>query len=263
MKKSILFLLFITVTCFAQSDLNKHTVNSIAWFQQSAEAKLCYLQTYNYAKIKLSEKIKNHKDSIQIDVKLSKKIAVVLDIDETVLDNSPYQTKLVKEDKQYNFANWKNWTDLSEAKALPGAIDFVKFAIQKGVEVFYISNRDTSEVQSTFVNLKKEGFPNIDENHILLRSNSSDKSQRREIIAKNYEILLFLGDNLTDFKELYANRKNNGKELIDENQNDLLENFIMFPNPMYGEWEKALYNNKYNQTDSAKIKLKLEKIQSY
>jgi 5'-nucleotidase (lipoprotein e(P4) family) len=237
----------------AQVELSKQLVGSVLWYQNSAEMRLAYYQSYRYARLLLDEKLANNSND--------KPSAVVLDIDETVLDNSPYEAMLIDKGETYKSSSWKEWTDLARAEALPGALAFTKYAKSKGVEVIYISNRKVAELAATLKNLKEEQFPNAEEKFVLLNSTTSDKTERRSKVMETYNVLVYIGDNLTDFSEEYAQRgADMGKNLIDENLDKLLSGFVMLPNPMYGEWEKAIYNNNYGLSDEIKLKMRKEAL---
>lgn len=235
---------------------SEHLVNATLWFQKSAEMRALYYQCYNYAKIALDEQLKNHKGKI--------KNCVILDIDETVLDNSPYQSMLIKKGLLYTSQTWKEWTKLAKAKALPGAVEFTNYAKSKGCIVFYISNRDNDEKEATIQNLNNENFPFADEKHIFLRvDKESSKIPRFKQIAKDYQILLFVGDNLCDFEKIFENRITNyGNNEVDSLKNQFGEKFIILPNPMYGDWEKAIYGGKY-PNETVRKKLRKQALQSY
>ncbi|UII33078.1 5'-nucleotidase, lipoprotein e(P4) family [Fulvivirga ulvae] len=230
----------------AEKQMSQQLVTSVLWYQKSAEMVAAYLQAYKYAEMLVDSKLKTIRSRLPL--------AVVLDIDETVLDNSPYEAQLIEKGKTYESATWKLWTDEARAKALPGALEFVNFAKEKGVEIFYISNRKTDELESTIENLKKYRFPDADEKHVILKSSTSDKTARRGKVSSTHTILVFVGDNLTDYSELYADRGSDmGKELVLKNKEELLYNFVILPNPMYGEWEGAIYNNDYSISNELKL----------
>jgi 5'-nucleotidase (lipoprotein e(P4) family) len=229
--------------------------NSVLWYQRSAEKRQSYYQAYHYAKLLLDSKLA---------ARQSDKIAVVLDIDETVLDNSPSEAELILTATMYNDENWFKWIQMARAEALPGAKDFVDYAAQKGVEVFYISNREKFNMEPTLKNLIDLNFPFADTTHVLLKNGTSDKTARRSKISSDFEILVFVGDNLTDYSQLYANRDEGmGKQLVDDNKEELLANFVMLPNPMYGEWEKAIYDNNYELEVGKKLQKRKEVLIGY
>jgi 5'-nucleotidase (lipoprotein e(P4) family) len=236
-----------------QTELSKQLVGGVLWYQKSAEMRLAYYQAYHYAKVLLDGKLETSKNI--------KPPAVVLDIDETVLDNSPYEVYLIDNGETYRSETWFKWTDQARAEALPGALDFVNYAKSRGVEVFYISNRLTRELEVTIENLKKEKFPNAEEKFIMLKETTSDKTERRAIVSNDYNVIVYIGDNLTDYLEDYGDRGDDmGLPLVDKNKDRLLSEFVMLPNPMYGEWEKAIYDNNYRLTDEEKLKKREEAL---
>ncbi|MCK4662293.1 MAG: 5'-nucleotidase, lipoprotein e(P4) family [Bacteroidales bacterium] len=235
---------------------NEHLVMSVLWYQKSAEMKALYYQTFNLAMMMLDE----HLASLDPELKP----AVICDIDETLLDNSPFEGKCINENISYSSETWKNWSDKTSAKALPGAIEFTNYAKHKNVEVFYISNRKIDELDSTMSNMKKLNFPFIDKEHFLLKTKTSDKTERRNKISKNYEIILLIGDNLGDFSEIFNERYQNfGFEIVEQNIDEFGNRFIILPNPMYGNWESAIYGGTYNLPNEEKNIKRKENIVSY
>ncbi|MCK5823240.1 MAG: 5'-nucleotidase, lipoprotein e(P4) family [Bacteroidales bacterium] len=259
MKKFILLsiMFFSIVSCQNTTDetntstkkdpTNEHLLMSTVWFQNSAEMRAIYYQSYNLAKMIVNNSVSK--------LDKNEKKAVVLDIDETVLDNSPFQVKCIKTGQSYSTKTWKEWTSLSQAKALPGAVDFTNYAKNKGVEVFYISNRLEEELGVTMKNMKELNFPCVDSAHFLLKTTESGKKIRRVVVKKDYNIILFIGDNLTDYSEIYEKRDENfAIDIVDKNKGDFGTKFIILPNPMYGEWEKAIYDNTYKLSKEVKNK---------
>jgi 5'-nucleotidase (lipoprotein e(P4) family) len=189
------------------------------------------------------------------------KPAVVLDLDETVLDNSPYEARLFLEGKNYDPKSWEKWCFEAKAEALPGATDFLHFADSIGLKIFYISNRKIGVFEPTLKNLKALKLPQAEKEHLLLRTTKSDKTERRNMVKAHHQILLYVGDNLTDYDQKFAERDSTlGKQLVKKHRKELLHNFIMLPNPMYGEWESAIYGNDYSITLEEKLNLRREKL---
>jgi 5'-nucleotidase (lipoprotein e(P4) family) len=237
-----------------QKELSKHKVMSTLWFQQSAEMEASYIQSYTWAKFLIDAKLDTMDKSIPK--------GVILDIDETVLDNSPNEARLIHSGKTFGSKTWKEWTDEARANALPGALDFTKYTMNKGVEVFYVSNRKTNELESTLINLKKLGFPNADSTHVLLMEDTGDKTKRRMLVQDQVRVILYVGDNLADYSEAFSDRGEDlGKDLVRSTAHEWLYEFVVLPNPTYGEWEKALYNNDYSVADSIKVKMRLKILQ--
>ncbi len=234
---------------------SEHLVMATTWFQKSAEARAIYYQTFSYAKLVLDEKLK--KDRFKI--KKQKPKAIITDIDETVLNNSPYNARLIENGTHYNSETWTEWIQEKKAEALPGAVDFAHFVKEKGIEIFYISNRSVKNLQATLENLKNVGFPFADKQHILLKDKTSDKTARRDSVLKNYDVILYLGDNLRDFDEnfKYA-KKMNRNDSVTMHSNLFGAKYIAFPNPMYGEWEKAAYKGDFSISDTEKRKMRID-----
>ena len=238
-KLHLLFILILLSACSdeqASAPDSEQLVMSTLWYQHSAEMRALYYQAFNLAEFRVTEKLADYDGE--------KPPAVVVDIDETMLDNSLSEAKNILEGERYSTERWRSWTGKAMAKPLPGSLDFAKFLTKAGVELFYISNRNVAELQATKDNLVKTGFPDIKEDHILLKSETSDKTERRNKVSDNYEILLLIGDNLGDFSGLFDERSENyGKDLVDEFRNEFGKRFIVLPNPIYGSWTSALFGS--------------------
>jgi 5'-nucleotidase (lipoprotein e(P4) family) len=212
--------------------LSQQGADAVLWQNSSAEAYRLFQQGYELARIRLAENM----------ARISKgPFAVIVDIDETVLDNSPYQVNLVRDGRTYDQATWKEWTDKAEAKASPGALEFLLHAQVAGCEVFYITNRDVRERASTLKNLSDLSFPFADEAHLLLMDGTSDKTERRAKVAETHRIVLLIGDQLRDFDERFKDRSvNYGKDLVQAYADTLSRYFVLLPNPTYGTYRDAV-----------------------
>lgn len=232
--KSILVTLFLVLnlSCSTQTKIEsnprEYQVGSYLWFQTSGEFRaLCY-QAYNYAKLILDSDLKN---------KHKKKRAIVFDIDETVLDNSAGGAYEIKNHLKWSRENLNRWVSLRAAEAIPGAREFIQYAVSKKVEIIYISNRSDAQKDDTYENLVKLNIPVIKEN-LYFSSNSFSKESRRLEVQKNYDVVLFLGDNLSDFHKDWDNKSSDERRaLVDQHRQDFGEKFIILPNPLYGDWE--------------------------
>lgn len=226
-----------------------HLINATLWMQHSAEYRACCLQAYKGAKVALAENLKNKKSG--------KPAAVVLDIDETVLDNSYYEAYMAAEGTSFSDSTWALWTSKADATEVPGAIDFLKYAREIGVEIIFISNRYPSELESTMQNMQKLGFPEISSENFFLKEKdaSSCKKERRELVSEKYEIIMLVGDNMGDFAENFDERKTAG-DMISETDEivDLLgSKYIVLPNPTYGTWEKPILADKEKSSRENRI----------
>lgn len=219
---------------------NEYQVSGILFQQKAAEYRaLCY-QAFNWAKISLDTDEKNKKKLPKIERK--KPRAVVVDIDETVLDNSPAQAYAVKNRSPFNLKDWYAWGEMRKAKAVPGAVEFANYATSKGVKMFYVSNRDETQKQATIDNLKSAGFQDVSAENVILRDKESSKEPRRQAISQKYRIAILMGDNLNDLSNVFE-RKSIADRFaeVDKLKADFGSRFIVLPNAMYGDWESAIY----------------------
>lgn len=254
MKKFLFFILaLVPFLGSAQSPARDYT-NAVLWQQTSGEYRALCFQAYNYARLSL-------KEALWADTS-KKPNCVIVDIDETVLDNSRFQGHEIKKNLSYDASDWTEWTNLSQADTIPGALNFLKFAATKNIEIFYLSNRDEKDYTATLKNLKKFGFPNADDAHLLVSKGTSNKEPRRQKIAETHDVLLLCGDNLSDFSNVFYRENKNTQEEVNAYQNLFGVKYIVLPNPMYGDWEKPLYQGE-KLSDKDKAKQRLELLKSY
>jgi 5'-nucleotidase (lipoprotein e(P4) family) len=253
-----LFLVFSSTFLGAQ-DFDPRIVNKaypVLWQQTAAEYRaLCY-QAYNLAKLRL--------DAIPKKQLRKEQLAIVTDLDETILNNSYAEAQLLKEGKSFNDATWKNWISKSAATGVPGAAEFLRYAKHLGLTIFYISNRDTGDVLYTLENLKRLNLPDADTSHMLFQSNTSSKETRRQKVMTQYKIVMLLGDNLNDFTSAFE-KKNFADRFAetDKVKEEWGNKFIVLPNSDYGEWEGALYNYQHHLSPEQKWNMLLQNLTGY
>lgn len=238
---------------------NEYQVSAILFMQKAAEYRALAYQAFNAAEMRLNEDFDKKSLKKLPKAERKKPRAVVVDVDETVLDNSPNQAFLVKNRQPFNLNTWYAWGELRRAKAIPGAVDFLNAAHRKGVRVFYVSNRDEVQKRATMDNLKSAGFPAVSADTVLLRIKDSTKEPRRDSIEKKYRIVLLVGDNLDDFSDVFE-RKSVADRFaeVDRLREFFGRRFIVLPNPMYGTWESAIYEyQRLNEAEKAKKRLEL------
>ena len=253
-----IFFLFIIAPFFYSCSI-KHTISnslpenqdplllSVLWYQKSAEMQALYYQGYNIAKTSLTEKLAKSDNS--------QPKAVIMYIDENILDNSPVEAFQIIENVPFSDSLWLAWVKKACARPLPGVLDFVKYAESKGVEIFYVTNRKSpEEYKPTLNNLLKIGFPFADSIHIVLKTDISSKEVRRKNISEKYDVLLFVGDNLADFDVVFDKREDDlGFGAVKENMNKFGDRFILLPNPMYGPWMNAAIKKSAGKSTREKI----------
>ena len=248
-------------------------LNAVVWLQTSVEAKLLFEQAYRNATDRLDAALKDKSwDALPKEERMTPlkglPPAVVLDVDETVLDNSPYQARLIRDGLEYNEATWDSWAHEEAAQALPGALAFSKAAAARGIKVFYLSNRAQQLNQVTLENLRKLGFPIADKKVFLglgnfvadCEQNGSEKTCRRQLIGRTHRVLMQFGDQIGDFVGILANTPTGRIEAMKPYARWIGERWFVLPNPTYGSWEPALFNNDWNQPVGARRQSKLDAL---
>jgi len=254
MKKYILIILSLVPFLVKAQNPARDYTNAVLWQQTSGEYRSLCFQAYNFARLSL-------KEALWADTS-RKPNCVIVDIDETVLDNSAFQGHEIKKGLSYVSEDWTEWTNLAQADTVPGALAFLKFAASKSIETFYVSNRDEKDYAATLKNLQHFGFPYADDAHLVVSKGTSNKEPRRQKISETYNILLLCGDNLSDFSNVFYRENKNTFGQVNTNQNLFGTKYIVLPNPMYGDWEKPLYQGE-KLSDKDKAKQRLERLKSY
>lgn len=186
--------------------------------------------------------------------------AVILDVDETVLDNSPFQARVILAGGTFDPEAWTAWVDEAAAPPVPGALEFLRLADSLGVAAFYVTNRDDGHEAATRRNLEAVGLPVDPEiDTVLARGEregwASDKSSRREAVAERYRIVLLVGDDFNDFVAARLPRAER-ERLVERYRDRWGERWIVLPNPNYGSWEGALYPpGDRSEDDEATLRL--------
>lgn len=226
-----------------------------AYQQRAAEYRALCLQAFNVARKRIDE---------LTAIKTEKPKVIITDIDETILDNSPYEVHRVLQGKDYESASWSEWSAMANADTVPGAATFLKYAASSGLEIFYVTNRAEKERDATLKNLKKFNLPDADSIHLLPRQNTSSKEERRQHIAETHTIVMLLGDNLADFSSLF-DKKSTDARIQNENivAEDFGSKFIILPNPTYGDWEASLYNYNYSLSRTQKDSILKASLHTY
>ncbi len=207
--------------------------SAMLWTQSAGEWRaLCY-QGWNIARVRL-DALLNEPRSLPP--------AVIVDIDETILDNSPFHAQLVLTGDR-PIPVWSEWIDAASAETIPGALEFLRYADSRGVTIFYVTNRGVREKPATLANLRKHGFPQVESEQVLERTTDLNKESRRSTIRKTHDILLLCGDNLADFAEFDGMTVRDRNAMTDRLRDEFGSRFIVFPNTFVGDWQAALYRD--------------------
>jgi acid phosphatase len=224
------------------------------YMQTAAEYRACCYQAYNLATRRLRELNEVHAAK-------GKPLAVVMDLDETVLDNAGFQAMLLRSNLAFDLRLWDQWEEHHAAQVvlIPGAKAFLKEVERLGVTVFLISNRQEKYRQATLKVLEHLEIPIKEAKQLKLSTTTSDKTARRKEVEAAYHVLLYVGDNLRDFDERFRCSVDNTrpeqrttdparlaaaikerKDQVDQTRDNWGREWIILPNPVYGEWMKPL-----------------------
>ena len=226
-------------------------VNATLWVQSSAEYRAGALQAYGAARRALDAALADPSwvgATEESASDPSQPPAVILDLDETAIDNTAYEARMITRDIVYDAPSWNAWVAEAAAKAVPGAGEFLAYAKSRGVTPFYVTNREAPEEPGTRRNLETLGFPLGNDTArptLLLRGlrpewASSDKSPRRAWVASSHRVLLLLGDDLNDFANTRDLSVADRAALVDRAASWWGARSIIVPNPMYGSFERAV-----------------------
>lgn len=257
----------------AQTPPADDSLNATVWYQTSVERDLVYLAIYRAAGQRLDAALKDKRwDALPKEERSNEfaKLppAIIVDIDETVLDNSPSQVRQIREGRGFDEAHWGEWVNERKAKPLPGAVEFLGAAAKRGVTVFYVSNRDASLAEATVANLRQAGFPLEDDSQFLglgtfvedCEQEGSEKACRRQLVARGHRVLMQFGDQVGDFVQIIANTPEGRRAAIAPYQSWIGERWWPLPNPVYGSWEPALFGNDWRRPEAARRAAKLESL---
>jgi 5'-nucleotidase (lipoprotein e(P4) family) len=246
---------------FAQPVDQRENLNSVLWMQKALEYRYSAEQAYAVATAKLQSARNAGTASVEQE-KLGKfaklPVAIIMDLDETALDNSAYQGWQLKQGKPFDQDSWLQWASLKQAKAIPGSVAFAKAAARLGFKIFYVTNRECPAgsdpsspcpiKKATMENMASLGFPSATDPSAFLLKNekpewTSDKTTRRSFIAKTHRIVMLLGDDLNDFlpqAEAEMLRKDTTSPAANTYAKKFSERWFVLSNPIYGSWERTL-----------------------
>lgn len=223
------------------------------WVQTSAEYVACCLQTYQLA----GDQIERDADRWQAaQEKLATEFrklppCVVMDLDETVLDNGTYQSFLYDSGKDHSTALFTEFVTNNRAsiRLVPGAGDFIRKVESLGMTVIYLTNRPEATREATIATLAQwglntDGLKDPDGVRLLMKRNDSNKTPRRNLVREQYTIVALVGDQLTDFAEEFAYERDASPEslraAVCEYRRLWGKKWFILPNPVYGDWQLIL-----------------------
>lgn len=239
----------------AQRQLSNQMVLALNWFQQSGEYRALAHQAFNSAQRAFD----------QAKPTAGKKKAVVVDLDETMLDNSAYAGWQAQQNKSFGGESWAKWSQTAQAQAIPGAVQFANYVNSHGGTMFYVSNRKQSEYDATVANMQKLGFTGMSAKTVLLARESSNKQARFDSIKNaGYDIVVYAGDNLNDFGSATYHQDNAQRQsFVSANKDKFGTEFIVLPNPLYGDWESGQAPDYFKLATPQKLQVRAKAIHAW
>jgi 5'-nucleotidase (lipoprotein e(P4) family) len=242
------------------------------WTQRAIEYKANALTVFTLARIRLDEALADkswtaapgeQKGDFQ-----GLPPAVILDVDETLIDNSRYQVWMLKNNQSFSTKTWNEFCAAQISTAIPGAVEFVKYAESKGVKIFYITNRDAVTEKDTRENMQKLGFPmggNVDT--FLMQNEQpgwgSAKSSRRAVVTKDYRVLLNIGDNFGDFDDRYRGSEADRIKAYEADMPYWGKQWLMIANPTYGSFDTAPFGHDFKKPREEQRKAKWDVLEGW
>ncbi len=263
MMKSGLSLLFFCWMCLLTgAGLADEQLNGVLWMQTSAEYRMSAVQAFRTAALRVDQALQDSAFSAALEQKTDYQTlptAVITDVDETMLDNTPFQARLAQTGQEFSSGLWKDWVNEAQAEAVPGALEFIGFLKGQGVELFYVTNRTQKE--PTLKNIRAVLDPDTAADHVLCKYEkpewNSDKTTRRALIAKTHRILLLIGDDYNDFTGLGKTGAEERTRLAEQYEAYWGRKWIVISNPLYGNWERSLYQYRYELSQQEKFDRKM------
>ncbi|HWS73163.1 MAG TPA: HAD family acid phosphatase [Thermoanaerobaculia bacterium] len=245
------------------------TINAVLWMQTSAEYQALLRQAYSTAARTLDAALADPTWTAALEQPSTAAAlppAIVLDLDETMIDTSPHQQGLIVSGRAYTEAGWHEYAMTDASRPLEAAVDFVTYAKQRGVAIYYVTNRRKSEEEALRATLVKGNFPlDANEDTVLTRDekpewSSSDKAPRREFIAKTHRIVMLFGDDLNDFIPANSKTLAERDKLTRQYGDKWGRQWFILPNPVYGSWERQMLGDTTGIDDCAQLQRKIKTI---
>lgn len=240
----------------AEESTNTNSLSyAVAWKQTSAEYEALYYQGFNIARMHVELALAKHK-------KGDKPLAIVSDFDDTLVLPLDYWATLINKNIDFfDDAIWDDWIPKNKMVASPGAKEFLAFCQENNVDIFYITSRDQGEKTYEYAlgNIKSLGFPLKDNSHLTVLRDTSNKETRQDEIMKDYDVAVFLGDSLNDFRRKYYVKGDveGRKEKMREDRALYGKKYVLFPNPTDGHWMAGIFGeSEPKASDENRAKLK-------
>jgi len=255
--------------CSSTQQLQHPTLQGTLWVQNAAEYDALGLQAYQQGERLLETAVMDSSWTASVAQNATEiwelPPAVILDIDETVLDNSPFQARMIEQNSSFDPAEWTKWALEGNADAIAGAVEFTQAADKMGVTVFYVSNRDAETEEATRRNMQQLGFPLHDGMDTVLLNGeqntwNSDKINRRAVVEKDYRVIMLFGDDLNDFLPAKNISEEERDRLIRDHVGNWGHKWFILPNPTYGSWDQAMFHFESGLSEDQREQILRDKL---
>lgn len=223
-------------------------LQGVVWMQTAVEYQASARQAYAAAQrsldLALADPAWSAVSELTAVASGERRPAIILDLDETCLDNSAYQARLTELAAAHTEEAFEEHIRSGNITAIPGTVEFLRYAESRGVAIFYVTNQRKNIEEASRANLRKLGLPLSESEDTLLTLGEmpdwvSDKSSRRAFVAQKYRVLLLVGDDFNDFVSANGKSLAERKAIFERHADWFGTKWFIVPNPMYGSWERA------------------------
>jgi len=227
---------------------NQEILQGVVWMQTSVEYRALAMQAYANATRALDAALADPSWNAlegEASPMAGARPAVILDVDETCVDNSIYEAKLLQAKQVHTEERFEEFVRSGEVRTIPGAKEFLDYAVSRGVDVFYVTNQNVKLEAATRENMRRLGLP-LDSTHDNLLTVAerpewvSDKTSRRLFVAQDHRVILLLGDDFNDFVNASGKTLDERNAQFDRYAGRFGSKWFVIPNPAYGSWERSL-----------------------
>jgi len=223
------------------------SLNSVLWTQTAVEYRMSASQAFRLAASQLPAALADRNWTAMPEQSAQSGYqalppAVIMDVDETLLDNSPFQARMIAQGLEFDARQWREWVTEAQAQAIPGARAFIQYLKNNGIQPYYVTNRE--QQAATLANIRSHLDPAASAEQVMVRNEqpdwSSDKTSRRLAVAAGHRVLLLLGDDYNDFIKLDYSSHQQRNAQAEQHREYWGRQWIVLPNPQYGHWLRAL-----------------------
>jgi 5'-nucleotidase (lipoprotein e(P4) family) len=235
-------------------------LDAVVWEQTSAEFYAAARQAFNAATEKMDLGLRDKfwtASPKQLEAGKFQDLppAVVVNVDETVISNTPYISRLILKHSPMDWTGYDSWAKEAKCPAIPGAKKFLDHAADRDVAIIYNTMRPDQWRQATISNLKWLEYPfDSDKDELIMGSDWSSALEK-------HRILVVVGDTLSDFMLESVNDAAKRREQAAQCHSYWGMKWFIIPNPMMGQWEDALSGEESNRSAIIRNKMRFLKTE--